>query len=261
MLLNFWKYRRHIRQNASHDLLYRYAGSGLGLFWHILHPLFLITLYILVFSRIMAVKLPQLPQSSGFAIYLCAGLLPWINFSETLSRCTSSFIDNANYLKKLAIPEEVFTAQNALSGFYSLIINIMLLFFLTLLLGHYPNYSWLYIFPVLLLLQGLAFGLGLFLGILNVFFRDINQVLTLGLQLWFWATPIVYTKNILPSSVKVWLPINPVYSYIEALHLIIVEKKVPSLTLFLIMGGMTTAALIVGSMVLARSRSELRDAL
>jgi ABC-type polysaccharide/polyol phosphate export permease len=74
---------------------------------------------------------------------LCAGLIPWIGFSDTVSRCTNSFVENANYLRKLAIPEQVFVAQNAGSSSLSLLIGMALLVAICSVLGHYPSWSWI----------------------------------------------------------------------------------------------------------------------
>jgi len=261
MFSNLWRYRHYIRRNTLRDLKERFAGSGLGLFWYVIHPLFLVLLYVMVFSRIMPVKLPRLSNESGFAIYLCTGLLPWISFSETLSRAAGGLVDNAGYLKKLAIPEEVFLNQIALSGLVTLFINIFVLFLLTLVLGHFPRLCWLYILPVLILLQGFAFSLGLIFAVINVFFRDVGQLLVLILQLWFWATPIVYTQEIIPAHLRWLLYCNPLYSYMEALHLIVVKRVAPGAETLLTMLLITVVFWFLAKCLLKRRRGELRDAL
>lgn len=261
MIISIWHYRKFIWQNAWRDLWYRYAGSSVGFLWNVINPLFQILLFTLVFSQLMQVRIPNLPSGFGFAIYLCAGLIPWIGFMETVSRCTNSFIDNADYLKKLAIPEQVFVAQDAGSSFLSLTIGMALLVVICGLLGHYPALSWLTLPVILILLQGFGFGLGLLLGVLNTFFRDISQALSLFLQLWFWATPIVYTENILPGRVKDWLFLNPVYPFIQALHTVIVDKGWPSGHGWAGMSYLAFGLPLLGYLVLKKLRPEIRDVL
>ena len=206
-------------------------------------------------------RIAELPSGFGFAIYLCAGLIPWLSFSETVTRCTNSFVENANYLKKLAIPEQVFVAQDAGSSFLSLMIGMALLVAICCTLGHYPGWSWLALPLILILLQGFGFGLGLLLGVLNTFFRDISQALGLCMQLWFWVTPIVYTENILPPWLREWLPLNPAYPFIHALHTVIVDKGWPTGNVLATMCYLAFGFPVLGYLVLKKLRPEIRDVL
>jgi len=261
MIISIWKYRKFIWKNAARDLWHRYAGSSMGFLWNVINPLFQIVLYTLVFSQLMSIRIPNLPSGFGFAIYLCSGLIPWIGFSETVSRCTNSFVENANYLRKLAIPEQVFVAQNAGSSFFSLMIGMALLVTICCILGHYPTWSWICLPPLLILMQGFGFGLGLLLGVLNAFFRDIGQVVNLSLQLWFWATPIVYTENILPESLKGLLAYNPAYPFIHALQSIIVGRLWPDVNTWMTMLLLAFVFPLLGYLLLRKLRPELRDVL
>jgi len=125
----FWIYRLFIWRSAISDLRYRYAGSAMGIFWNVLIPLLQILILTIVFSQIMEVRLPGAGSAKAFAIYLCSGLLPWLGFSECVSRGTQSFLENATYLKKLPIPEQIFVAQSTLGGTLSVGISMVLLFF------------------------------------------------------------------------------------------------------------------------------------
>jgi len=262
MIISIWNYRDFIWRSAWRDLRHRYAGSSMGFLWNVLNPLFQIILYTIVFSRLMVIRIPGLPEEFGFAIYLCAGLIPWIGFSDTVSRCVNSFVENANYLRKLAIPEQVFVARNAGSSSLSLMIGMTLLVAICCLLGHYPSWSWFSLPLILILLQGFGFGLGLFLGVLNVFFRDISQMIGLFLQLWFWATPIVYMENILPAWLnKDAMIFNPVYPFIHSLQAVIVNKAWPSGNMWAGMILISVVFPIMGYLALRKLRPELRDVL
>ena len=259
MLTNYWRYRYFIAANAFRDLRYRYAGSSLGFFWNVLNPLFLIIIYTMVFSRLMNVRLPNMPHTAGFAIYLCSGLLPWIGFSETVMRCGNSLIENATYLKKLPIPEQIFVATSALSGLFGLIISIALLVVICCFWGHFPTETWL-VLPVLLaLFQLFGFGLGLIISVLNCFFRDVGQVMGLIIQLWFWGTPIVYTENILPDRLLGWLQLNPAYHFIKSLQGVIVESRLPSNSDWVVMVLISGLSILIGGLLLRTFRYEIRD--
>src|SRR5262249_7971906 len=103
--------------------------------WNVINPLAQITIYPFVFSRIMVVHLSGGSEMGGFALYLCAGLLPWVGFSECVLRGANAFVDNATYLKKLPIPEQVFVAQSAVSSTLSLAVSMTLLFVITVFAG------------------------------------------------------------------------------------------------------------------------------
>ncbi len=195
MIVNLWRYRGFIVRNAMSDMRHRYAGSAAGVAWNVINPLAQIVIYSLVFSQIMVVRMPDGRTGAAFALYLCAGLLPWAAFSECILRGTNAFIENAPYLKKLPIPEQVFVAQNAVSATLFLGISMALLALVIIASGSSPSVAWLGVPLVLLLFQGFGFGLGLIFSTLNVFLRDIGQVLTIALQLWMWLTPIVYVED------------------------------------------------------------------
>lgn len=243
------------------DLRYRYAGSGAGIVWHVINPLAQILIYTVVFSQIMAVRLPGSVTFGAFALYLCAGILPWTAFSDCVLRGANAFIENASYLKKLPIPEQVFVAQNAVTATLSLAVSMTLLLVVSAIIGGVVGASWLGVPVVLVLFQGFGFGLGLIFSTLNVFLRDVGQALAIVLQLWMWITPIVYVEQILPASLRALAPYNPAYAFIDALHRMVVVGEWPPLwewPVMLLWAALTPA---LGYLVLRRLRPEIRDAI
>lgn len=261
MIVNLWRYRGFIVRNAVSDMRHRYAGSAAGVAWNVINPLAQILIYSVVFSQIMVVRIPQGGMGAAFALYLCAGLLPWAAFSECILRGANAFIENASYLKKLPIPEQVFVAQNAVSATLFLGISMALLVIVATVVGSTPSSAWLGVPAVLLLFQGFGFGLGLIFSTLNVFLRDIGQVLTIALQLWMWLTPVVYVEEILPASVRGLIRHNPAYPFIDALHDMIVGGQWPSAWHWPVMLFWAGAAPVLGYLILRRLRPEIRDVL
>jgi ABC-type polysaccharide/polyol phosphate export permease len=261
MVVNLWRYRAFIARNAVSDVRHRYAGSAIGVAWHVVNPLAQILIYSLVFSQIMAVRVPGGAGSGGFALYLCAGLLPWAAFSDCILRGANAFIENAPYLKKLPIPEQVFVAQNAVAATLFLGISMTVLGVVTVLGGGGLSAAWLGVPLVLILFQGFGFGLGLLFSTLNVFLRDIGHALTIVLQLWMWVTPVVYVEAILPTSLRALLRYNPAYPYIDALHSMIVAGQWPPVAQWPLMLFWTGITPIVGYLALRRFRPEIRDVL
>src|SRR5262249_32088639 len=164
-------HRWFIWRSAASDLRYRYSGSAAGMLWNVINPLAQITIYTFVFSRMMMVKMPGVSEMGGVALYLCAGLLPWVGFSDCVLRGTHALVESAPFLKKLPIPEQVFVAQSAVSSTLSLAVSMTLLFVITVFAGGPLSIAWLGVPIVLALLQSFGFGLGLVFGTLNVFLR------------------------------------------------------------------------------------------
>src|SRR5688500_10574394 len=181
MLTGLFQYRGFIWQHALAELRHRYAGTGLGVVWNVLHPLALIAVFSVVFTSVFRVQ--DVEGRAPYILYLCAGLLPWLAFSECVTRGCHAFTDNATYLKKLPIPEQVFVAQSAASATMGLAISFSLLMAVSLALGQRPTWHWVLVPVPLVALQLLGFATGLLCGTLNVFFRDVGQLVSVALQI------------------------------------------------------------------------------
>jgi lipopolysaccharide transport system permease protein len=261
VIVNLWRYRSFILRNAASDIRYRYAGSAAGILWHVINPLAQILIYTLVFSQLMEMRLPGTVAVGAFALYLCAGILPWTAFSDCVLRGANAFIENASYLKKLPIPEQVFVAQNAVAATMSLAVSMALLLVVSLAIGGVVGTAWLGVPLVLVLFQGFGFGLGLIFSTLNVFLRDIGQALVIVLQLWMWITPIVYVEHILPTALRALAPYNPAYPFIDALHRMVVMGAWPPAWEWPMMLVWAAVTPVIGYLILRRLRPEIRDAI
>lgn len=210
------------------DFKVRYLGSAMGSYWNFIHPLAMIAIYTIIFSYIMRIRLGGESTSPfEFTIYLCSGLLPWTAFQEMVLRGSSQFHENANFIKKIAFPKEVI--QSITTGSSALTFLISLGFYLLLLLvsGHGLGPSALLI-PVLILSQLLfASGLGMTLGVFNVFLRDVQQVMNILFQIWFWLTPIVYDIQRIPELYQKFFYLNPFYYFSRSYQEILVWKNWP----------------------------------
>ena len=259
MILDLYRYRTYIFINAMRDVRHRYSGTGLGVFWNILLPLAQIAIFSFVFSTIMPQKIHAGDSRAIFVIYLCSGLLPWAAFQEAVVRGTGSFIENATYLKKLDIPEQVFVAQSVLSAVFTLGISLLLLLVLSLCCGLQPHINWILLLPVCLLWQAVGFGLGLMLGTLNVFLRDIGQMVPVVFQLWLWSVPIVYSHQMLPGWYQQILLWNHQAAFLVSIRQILLENQLPPVSLWLAMVLWTLATIALGGLVLHLLRKEIRD--
>lgn len=214
-LVQLWRYRAFILGLVSRDFRSRYLNSVLGSLWSILNPLALIMVYSLVFSQVMRTRLPGVDDALGYSIYLCAGLFPWQYFQEVLQRCQNVFLEQANILKKVSFPR----TSLPLYIFISSSINFGIIFALYLcflaVVGKWPGWPVISVIPLLVLQQGFAVGLGVFLGTLHVFFRDTGHILGIVLQFWFWLTPIVYPAQVIPERLSWLLKFNPMTRVVQ----------------------------------------------
>ena len=229
MLGSLWQYRQFIKSSISNELFSQFTRSKLGGLWVIINPLSQVLIYALILSNILAAKLPGIDNSYGYAIYLMAGLLAWNLFNEIINRCLNLFILQANIMKKMSFPR--ITLPTVVIG--SCVLNNLLLFISMLgiffLLGHQFNLTILWMIPLTILTVVLALGIGLILGIMNVFIRDIGQAATVVLQIWFWFTPIVYPITIIPESYRYLLEFNPVYPIVNSYQQVLVYNQSPQI--------------------------------
>ena len=247
--------RQFIWESIKREFLSRYTHSLLGGIWAILNPLSMILVYMLIFSQVMRAKLPGIESGFAYSIYLCAGLLPWGLFTELSLRCVNIFVDNGNMLKKVAFPKVCLPAivlGSALINFG--IISILFLVFL-LGVGQFPGIAILGCLPLLLLLIALATSIGIFLGTVNVFFRDVGQAYGIICQFWFWFTPLVYPASIVPERFRGLLELNPRVGLMEGFHTIFLEHQWPDFV-SLIPITFLTLLFLVGSLRFFRRHSE-----
>jgi lipopolysaccharide transport system permease protein len=209
MVADLWRYRGFVFGMVKREFQLRYLNSLLGSTWALLSSLGLILIYTVIFGRIMRARAPGVDDSVAYTIFLCAGVTTWAMFTEVIQRCMSIFIDHSNLLKKVSFPRATLPVIVLLSA----AVNFSLVFGLLLLLlgatGRFPGSAVVAVLPLLLVQQALALGLGVALGVVNVFFRDVAHAVTVLLQFWFWLTPIVYPRQILGAAAQRVLDLNP----------------------------------------------------
>ena len=255
-------HRRYIWQGALAELRHRYAGTGLGVVWNVLHPLALIAIYSIVFTTVMGGSVPNQHNRFAYVLYLCSGLLPWLAFAECVTRGANAFAENATYLRKLPIPEQVFVARGATAATLGLGISFSLLLVAAPLLGLRPGAAWLLLPLPLLALMAMGYGVALLCATLNVFFRDVGQLIAIGLQVVLWTAPVVYAESpALPDWFVRLLPFHPLYPPLVAVRDLFLNRAAPPPWVWVAMGAWTFAFLLVARLTFAKLRAEIRDVL
>lgn len=256
-LSHIWRYRDFVLDSVRRDFELRYRRSMLGLAWAVLNPLAMVLVYAFVFGSLMQPRLSGSDAPGAYVAYLIAGLLPWSLFAEIATRGQNVFIDNAELVKKSAAPRASFAlvaALVALSGFVLVLAAFLLLLGLQ---GRFPGFALLSMVPLVALLMVFAFGLALTLAVANVFFRDVSQLVPVGLQFLFWLTPIVYTADIIPADYRWFLALNPLTSLMAAFQTIMVEARAPEWSRLLYPAIMAVALNLLGWRLLLAHGDEM----
>lgn len=260
-MISLFRYRRYIIQNAKADLRHRYTGTGLGIFWNVITPLTQIAVYAVVFSKLMKARLPNADSPYAWVLYLSSGVLAWTAFNECVTRGVTSFIENAAYLKKLPIPEQIFVARTAVAATFSLTISLALILALATVTHGRFDAKWLLVPVACLLWQAMGFGMGLLLGTVNVFIRDVGPIVGVVFQIWMWTVPIIYPDNILADTVQKAVQFNPPYPFLRAIHDLLVYSTMPPTWVWPAMAGWAVIFMAAGFLVLRALRAEIRDML
>jgi lipopolysaccharide transport system permease protein len=228
MVRSLWAYRGFIIGSVQREFQSKYRNSLLGAAWTVLNPLAMIVVYTVIFAQVMRAKLPGVDSTFAYSIYLCAGVITWGLFAEITGRAQNMFLEHANLIKKLSFPRlclPVTVVANAGLNF-AIVFGLFTAFLVVS--GNFPGWAYLALLPILAIQVAFAIGLGISLGVLNVFFRDIGQFFGIVLQFWFWLTPIVYPVTILPERFQSLMSFNPMAPLIAAYQTILVSGHWPN---------------------------------
>lgn len=255
-----WSYRGFIRSSIANDYRTRFARSRLGTAWVVLQPLAQTLIFAVVLANVLAARMPGLTNQYGYAVYLMAGMLCWSLFSEIVTRCINVFVDNANLLRKMRFPRTALPVIVIGSAFVANAAFALVVILAAPLLGFSLSPAWLWL-PVLAGLTGmLAAGVGVAIGIINVFARDAGQVAGVALQFLYWATPIVYPATVVPPAMRWVLKFNPLTPLVESYQAVILYGNAPTRSLWI-----TCAAAFAftgaAAFLFRRASPELVDAL
>lgn len=256
-----YNYRLFVLSSIKNDLRVRFIQSKLGSLWIVIHPLMQVLIFALILSEVLSAKLPGIDNKYAYALYLMAGIVCWTLFSETVSKCLTLFIDNGNLMKKMAFPR---ICLPLIAAGTMLVNNILLLaavFVVFAVLGHFPGLQALWLPALIAITMMLAMGIGLLLGTMNVFMRDIGQVVPVILQALFWLTPVVYQIDILPKTLQHWFKYNPMYPLVTSYQNILVFDKQPMWGELGLLAGVSLLILFSALVVFRRASPEMVDAL
>ncbi len=262
MLKPLWAYRGFILGSVKREFQSKYRNSLLGAAWNVIQPLAMIVVYTVIFSQVMKARLPGVDSTFAYSIYLCAGIITWGLFAEISGRAQNIFLENANLLKKLSFPRLCLPVIVVLNAGLNFAIILGLFVGFLILSGNFPGAAILALIPLLIIQVAFAIGLGISLGVLNVFFRDVGQLFSVVLQFWFWFTPIVYPAAILPEAARdILFGWNPMAPLIAAYQGIFVLGQWPAWETLLMPAVVALLVCVFGVSLFRKRSGEMGDEL
>ena len=256
-----WRFRHFIIAMVRGDLKSRMARSYIGAGWFILQPLAQALIFAMVLSEGLGARLPNIDNKYAYAVYVLSGMAAWGFFSEIVNRSITIFTDYGSTLKKIAFPRlclPVIVLGTALVNHSMVLLATMAL---CCLFGNLPGSAWLALPIGVLLIAAIAFGVGLILGVFNVFSRDIGNAFGVILQIWFWLTPIVYPRETLPVALRPIVDNNPITPVINIYQNALLRNQWPDPGSLVVPLLLSVVLLFCALILFRRANAELVDML
>jgi ABC-2 type transport system permease protein/lipopolysaccharide transport system permease protein len=230
-----------VQNMVVQDLRVRYQRSVLGFLWTLLNPILMMATLTVVFANLLGSGDDWRLQ----AIYIFAGQVPWLFLAGSLNDCANCIILNEGLIRRIYLPKLIFPLNRVLFHLVNFVLSLVALFLLLVPMG--ARFSW----PMLMLPVSIALfacfmlGLGILIAVLNTFYRDCSHLVGVGLQAWYFLTPIIYdTRNFTTSP---WfLSLNPAYAFIRQFHMIIRDGDWPDPATVAISAGLAFVSLGAG---------------
>lgn len=217
-----FRYREMLRNMVRKDLRTRYKGSFLGFLWTFINPLLQLLVYTAIFSTIMRINIDK------FSMFLFVALLPWIFFSTSIQASTSIIISNKELVKKIYFPRVVLPISVVVSNLMNLIFGFAIVFPALIITGIGITSAIIYLPLAILVAFVMTLAISLLLAGLNVYFRDLEHIVSIAIMAWFYFTPIVYPIEMIPEKFVRLFSLNPVTPIVLAFRDILYYGKAPN---------------------------------
>jgi lipopolysaccharide transport system permease protein len=258
-------YFQNIKSLFGHkDLLYtwayrivraRYQQSVLGGLWAIIVPVATTLIFSVIFTYFIPINTGNVP----YLVFSYTAMVPWTLFSSSITDMVDSLTGNMNLVSKIYFPREILPVSAMLARLVDAFIAFGILAILMVYYRMPVNIFALLLLPVILLIQlALSLGIGFIGGALNVFYRDIRHIFVLGLQLWFYASPIIYPVTSVPEKLKPFYYLNPMAGVLEAYRAILLYHTLPGQHIYY-SAGVAIIALVIGYWIFKRLEFQFAD--
>ncbi len=217
LVRELWQSRQLIWKLAANDFKKRYAGSYLGKIWAFIQPVVTVLMYWIVFDKVFQTR-AQLVASGvevPYVLYLTAGLVPWFFFSEALSGGTSAMLEYTYLVKKVVFKISILPLIKVIAASFTHLFFAGVLLVIASCYGYFPTFYTIQVLYYTICLFVLVLGICFMTSAVVVFFKDLQQIISIGLQLGMWATPILWDMNMLSPTMQKVMGINPLVYVVE----------------------------------------------
>lgn len=252
---NLYNYRELIKTSVKKDIGGKYKHSFLGVLWSFINPLLQIAVYAIIFPLIMKNNIPN------YTVFMVCGLIPWNYFATVINRASFTFIENGNIIKKVYFPREILPLSLVTSETINFLISTIIIICFTLAYGMGLT-KYVLLYPLVLLVQYiLLLGISLIVSSVTVYFRDLQHFIGVLLQLFFYATPIVYSVETIPENFRWILKINPMTYIIEGFRDIFYYHQIPNVKMLGIVLVIGILLCIVGYLIFNKLQKKFAEEL
>ena len=261
-LRNLVERRSLLFQLVRRDFQQRFIGSAVGWIWGVIHPLVLLVSWWFVFGGLMQYHLAPNPFTTNYPLFLFAGMLPWLLFSDTVQRSATSLLEQSNLITKTVFPSEIVPVSVFLSSLVSHWLALgLVIAAVGVMLNHISIF--LLLLPVYMFVVGLlAVGVGWVVASLHVFQRDTAQVLNVILQFWFWLTPIFVNEDLYRGKALHWLLVaNPLYYIVRSYRFLLLTHSLPDWGDFVAATAFAVSAFLLGGLFFRYMKRGFADVL
>jgi len=248
-------------QLVRRDFQQRYVGSAAGWLWGAIHPLVLLLSYYFIFEVCLHTTLPPGGVTDNYLLYLFCGFLPWLLFQETVMRSAGSLIEHSNLITKTVFPAEVVPVSIFLSSLIHHLIALALLIGAAAIFVKFVSLKIL-LLPLYMLFIGLlAVGVGWIVSSLHVYLRDTAQVMAVVMTLWFWATPIMITREQIPPQFQKLVTLNPMSWVVNAYRYRLLSPEWPPLKEVAVLAASSITVFVLGGLFFRHLKRGFADVL
>jgi lipopolysaccharide transport system permease protein len=253
-LYELWNYRELLLSFTERDIKIRYKQTALGFLWAIIQPLFMMIIFTVFFGRLAKIPSEGIP----YPLFVLAALLPWTLFAEGLTRSTNSMIADAGIMTKVYFPRLIMPISGILSPLVDFTVSISILVLMMAYYGFVPTLNVIFLPLFILLALATSLGIGLWLSALNVKYRDFQYTIPFMIQLWLFASPVVYPASLVPESVRFLYGLNPMAGVIEGFRWALLGTEIPS-AMILVSVGVVVLLLVSGAFYFRRMEQYYAD--
>lgn len=210
-LRELWGFRDVLIMLAVRDIKLRYKQTGLGVLWVVLQPLLAGLIFAVIFGRFVKLSSEGYP----YLLFVFPALIGWQMFANILQRAGGSLVNEARLITKVYFPRILVPMASAVAALVDLAVSVAIMLVLLALYGFWPGWSLAWLPAILALALALAMGVSLWLAALNVRYRDFLHAMPYLIQVWMYASPVVYASSVVPDRWRLWFSLNPMVGVIE----------------------------------------------